>query len=341
MPDTYEVHTIQDARIWDNFVRTAHGGTIFSTYAWLECAAKATDQSFKCYGVYKNGSLLAGVSGMEARYGYLTRLMTPPLTPYGGLLFAPIPAKGPAKLEAEWGHATELIIAHVLTHYNRVQLSLAPSVHDVRKFTWSDWHAQILYTYEIDLTDLSALWERFERRTRTVLRKAENANFVLQPVNDLTVFRRQFELIYAKQGIEPPVDPSLVRSFADHAVAAGLARTVAIVSPEGDIASVVVFVDGFDRLYAWVAGADAKFNQSGATSLLYWQMFQESKLKRFDFVGANIPAIAKFKRGFGGDLVPYYVVDGFKNAAVKAAVTCKSAFRQWRSSLVKLRGLRT
>ena len=37
-------------------------------------------------------------------------------------------------------------------------------------------------------------------------------------------------------------------------------------------------------------------------------------------------------RGFGGDLVPYFVVDGFKSAAVKTAVTCKNALQEWRNS---------
>ena len=113
---------------------------------------------------------------------------------------------------------------------------------------------------------------------------------------------------------------------------AGVAKTQAIVSPDGDIASIVIFVEGFDTLYAWVAGADPAFNASGATSLLYWRSFQQSRLKKFDFVGANRPAIAKFKRGFGGDLVPYFVVDGFKSAAVRTAVTCKNALQGWRNS---------
>ena len=110
-----------------------------------------------------------------------------------------------------------------------------------------------------------------------------------------------------------------------------MAKPQAIVSPEGEIASIVIFVEGFDTLYAWVAGADPTFNPSGATSLLYWRVFEQTDFEKFDFVGANIPAIAKFKRGFGGDLVSYFAVEGFKSGMVKTAVAGKKALRQWRA----------
>ena len=89
----------------------------------------------------------------------------------------------------------------------------------------------------------------------------------------------------------------------------------------------MVFVDGPDTSYAWAAGADPALNNTGATSALYWQYFTATKKKRFDFVGANIPAIAFFKRGFGGDLVPYYVSEGYKSTWVKRAISARRALR--------------
>ena len=330
MPDSYEVRAVENPETWDDFVRQAIGGTVFSTRTWLDCAARATGCPVHCYGLYKNGSLLAGVSGVELRRTGLTRLTTPDLTPHGGPLFAPIPSKGPAKLEAEWGRATQFIIDHLLQRYDHVQFALSPAVQDVREFIWCNWDIRTRYTYQMDLSDLDALWERVERRTRTVIRKAEKGGFVLQPTDDMDLFRRQYELTYTRQDGGPPVDSALVQIFASHALETGLAKAHAIVSPKGDTASIVIFVEGFDTLYAWVAGADPAFNPSGATSLLYWRVFEQTDFDKFDFVGANIPAIAKFKRGFGGDLVSYFAVEGFKSAMVKTAVAGKKALRQWR-----------
>ena len=76
----------------------------------------------------------------------------------------------------------------------------------------------------------------------------------------------------------------------------------------GIVASIVVFVRGFDTIYAWVAGADPAYRDSGATSLLYWKLLLQAPFSRFDFVGANMREIALFKRGFGGTLLPYSAV---------------------------------
>jgi len=328
MPDSYEIRNIGAEPSWDEFVRRAVGGSIFSTGAWLRCAQQATGGQIRCFGCYKNGHLMAGVSGLEQRRRFLKRLTTPVLTPHGGLLLAPVPSKGPAKLEAEWNRATSLLVAHLTGLYDHVHLVHAPAVQDLREFAWAGWHARVRYTYQMDLSDLEALWERVERRTRTVIRKAEKAGFQLRPTDDMDLFRRQYELIYARQEGPPPVDPVVAQRFAQSALAAGLGRAFAVESPAGEVASIVIFVEGFDTAYAWAAGADPEFNPTGATSLLYWKFFEQSPLKKFDFVGANIPAIARFKRGFGGDLVPYYAVEGFGNAWVRRVFAASARWRK-------------
>ena len=67
---------------------------------------------------------------------------------------------------------------------------------------------------------------------------------------------------------------------------------------------------------------------TGATSLLYWQYLCKIEHKYFDFVGANIPAVAFFKRGFGGDLTPYYVSEGYKSKWIKRALSARRALRR-------------
>ena len=323
MPDAYDIAEISDASQWDEFVRQAAGGSIFSTSTWLRCAQRAIGAPFRCFGCLKNGQLVAGAAGLEQRRRFFTRFTTPELTPHGGLLCAPVPSKGPAKIEAEWNRAATLLIDHLARQYHHIQLFHTPSITDVREFLWAGWTARIRYTYQMDLTDLDALWERVERRTRTVIRKAEKADFQLTSTDDLDLFRHQYEQIYTRQDGPPPVDSAVVQRFVREAVDADLAEAWAITSPAGEVASIVVFVRGFHTAYAWVAGADPAFNSTGATSLLYWKFFAQTSFKKFDFVGANLPPIAKFKRGFGGDLIPYHTVEGFGSSTLKKIFALK------------------
>ncbi len=316
MADTCEIHPVTEPRAWDEFVRRAVGGTVFSTWGWLQCAQQATGNPFRCLGVYRNGQLVAGLSGSETQRAGLRRLATPALTPHGGLLLAPVAGKGPAKAESEWLRAAELLVAHLRQEYHHCALVHAPALSDMRPFTWAGWEVRVRYTYQMELGDQEALWERLERRTRTVIRKAEGSGLRVLPVEDMALFRQQYERLYARQGGRPPVDAGVAQRFAEAACRAGLAWGLQVESAEGQVAAVVIFVRGFEGSYAWVAGADPELNHTGATSLLYWKYLEQGQ-GRFDFVGANIPAIAFFKRGFGGELMPYFAVEGFRDPLVK------------------------
>ena len=326
MADTFEIRLVADDTAWDTFVRQAVGGTVFSTSAWLRCAAAASGDQIHRLGCYRNDHLVAGISGLARRRMGLYRLETPELTPYTGLLLAPVTGKGPAKGEAAQHRACAHLMDHLAKHYDRVFLTHAPAIADVRPFTWQGWDAHLRYTYRLPLGDSNALWERTERRTRTAIRKAEKLGYQLRPTSDVVLFRQQYEAIYANQAGGPPVAAATAERFVAAALEAGLAQTYAIASPDGT-AAVVAFVEGFDTTYAWAAGADPAYNHTGAISLLYWQYWDTVAHQYFDFVGANMPSIAFFKRGFGCDLVPYYAVVGYKSRWVKRAFDLRQALR--------------
>ena len=327
MPDTYEIKRVDDDISWDSFVQQALGGTIFSTSAWLRCAAEAAHGEVHRLGCYRNGNLVAGLSGLARKRSGLSRLETPELTPHTGLLLAPIQGKGPAKAEAEQHRVCELLTDYLEQNYDHVFLVNTPAICDMRPFTWRGWDARLRYTYQIDLSDGEALWDKVERRTRTVIRKAEKLGYALQQTDDTALFRRLYETIYDLQEGGPPVAGATAERFVASVLKAGMGEAYKIEAHQGQVASIVVFVNGFDTTYAWVAGATPALNKTGATSLLYWQYLNTTPLKRFDFVGANIPAVAFFKRGFGGDLVPYYVAEGYKSKWIKRALSARRALR--------------
>ena len=130
-------------------------------------------------------------------------------------------------------------------------------------------------------------------------------------------------MIYERHGAAAPISPEVVRRFVESAQSSGQARLLAAQSPQGETASIVAFVEGPSMAYAWVAGADPQHNSSGATSLLYWRYFQQCTQPRFDFVGANLPAVAFFKRGLGGDLIPYYATEYFATPWLRRVASFK------------------
>ena len=146
------------------------------------------------------------------------------------------------------------------------------------------------------------------------------------PPSDVALFRRQYEAIYANQAGGPPVAAATAERFVAAALEAGLVQALRNRFPGRDGCN-RRFAEGFGTTYAWAAGADPAYNHTGAISLLYWQYWDAVTHKCFDFVGANIPSIAFFKRGFGCDLVPYYAVVGYKSRWVKRAFGIRQALR--------------
>jgi hypothetical protein len=325
MSDTCEIHLVTQPQTWDEFVRRAVGGTVFSTWTWLECAQEATGNPFRCLGVYRNGQLVAGISGVESQRAGFRRLATPPLTPHGGLLLSPVQGKGPE--EAEWTRPAELLIAHLQREYHHCLLAQAPAVGDMRPFTWAGWQARVRYTYQLDLDAPEQVWAGFEHRTRKAIAKAEREGVVVESTADLELFRRQYELLYQRQGGKAPVDAGVAERFAAAAFRAGLAEGLAARSPEGEVAAMVIFVSGFEGVYAWVSGADPDLSHTGAASLIQWRYYEAHQGRRFDFVGANIPGIALFKRGFGGRLVPYFVAEGYRSHWVMGLLSAAGGLR--------------
>ena len=316
MPDAdlYEIADASDAGDWDEFVRGALGGTVFSTRAWMECAREATGDRAVSYGCYRKGQLVAGVTGIERRGG--RQFTTPPLVPHGGFIHRPVPSDLPSRQESERRGETRALIEFLERRYGHVHLTLAPDIADVREFSWAGWAPAPRYTYVTDLGGGSAaVWSRLERRTRTVIRKGSEA-FRFEPAEDPDELAQLYELVYGGQD-RPPVAADVVRSFAAAARTRDLTEAYRVVDGSGRTASVVVFARGFDTIYAWVSGADPAFRESGATSFLYWKLLEQTGFPRFDFVGANLPGIAFFKRGFGGSLVSYYAVEAFPSRLLK------------------------
>ncbi len=325
MSEPHEIRRVKDAGQWDAFVEQSSGGSPFATAAWLHCAARALGGEPLCLGVFKGDVLIAGLSGLTYKRRGVERIETPELTPHTGLLLAPVESKGPAKVEAERHRAAELLIEYLQT-CGHARLTHAPALGDVRPFTWAGWQARVRYTYQMDLSNLDALWERVERRTRTAIRKAQKLGYRLVQTDDIDLLCHQYEMIYARHGHDAPIAPQKIRRFVEDAIGTGQARLFAAQSPAGATATIVAFVEGASTSYAWIAGADPQHNSSGATSLLYWQYFEQCAQQRFDFVGANIPAVAFFKRGLGGDLVPYYTTEHFGNAWLRRAAALKRTF---------------
>ena len=74
-------------------------------------------------------------------------------------------------------------------------------------------------------------------------------------------------------------------------------------SIDGDIISAMSVLEFKDTINPWFGGTKHEHMETGAGSLIYWEILKYGRLKgykTFDFLGLDIGPIAFYKEGFGG-----------------------------------------
>ena len=146
-------------------------------------------------------------------------------------------------------------------------------------------------TYIVDLEDLKEVWKRFEKRTRYEIRKCP-----FTPEESLNI--AWFNDLHKQTRPDRKIDDNFISHIYCH-----LGDNCKLfITPT---AGVLIAWDDISGYYLF--GARRKdLKPDGSPSKLLWEAMKELHARgryKFDLCGANKPTIAKFKRGFGGQLV--------------------------------------
>jgi len=308
------VERVEDASLWDRFVSSSPQGTVFSTSTWLNAVSNARGGKPLIVGVWKNGRIVAGVTCVHIACGPFKKATSPVLTPYGGIIYRPDPGKRSSEAESFNMTCARHLIEYLSARSSTVFLIHAPGLKDIRPFTWAGWPETIKYTYIVDITDTDRLWNLLERRVRTVIRNAEASLELGGPI-DVKHFTGLYERIYRDRGNPPPVRSTVVAALLDNILHTDMAEMRTVRDSKGRVISAMVLVYDARRVYSWISGSIPGENATGAFSLLFWDAVKRHSgiRQELDMIGANIPSIAFFKKGFGGTLTPYYVTEWYSS----------------------------
>jgi len=317
-----EILEIHDPDVWDAFVRTSPQGTMFATSAWLEAAAEALGGTPVRFGCCRGGDLVGGCGLLRIQKMGLKKATTPALTPYSGFLSAPSSTRRAAQEEGRRTAVAAQLTERLEGDFHYVLLRHPPMLHDVRPFGWRDWSVDVRYTYLVSLQDVEATWSNFEHSIRKQINKAEKQGIKITESEDIGLFLGLQERSFARQKIAPPLALDRMRTFYERLRARDRCRLFVAEDGFGHPLSARIVVPGFDTAYDWVAGADPDYYATGATPLLVWTIMKElSKTHSyFDFSGANLPSVARFKRGFGGELRSFYITEKYSSVISKALI---------------------
>ena len=312
------VRTVDSDMLWDAFNADSPQGSVFTSAAWIRAACDAQGASPRFFGVFERDRLSAALSYAGIVRGPFRKASTPVLTPYGGLLYRPVPGKRQSESDGFNLSCAEILADHVAGHCGHAMLVHHPAMTDIRAFNWAGWSDSVRYTYRIDIADADQVWGLMERRVRTVIRRAEESLELGGPV-DTGQFIDLYTRIYRDRGGSPPVATSIVRALFERVMVMPEADMRSVCDGDGKVVSTMILLSDGRTVHSWLSGSLPGENGSGAFSLLFWDAVRRysGQCAHLDMIGANLESIAFFKKGFGGLLTPYYVTERYASPYIR------------------------
>lgn len=233
------------------------------------------------------------------------RLRQPPLSPYLPIFFESNAPEGSVRSQRHWLELSGQLATELASQRFRGNLNLAPGHGDARAFIWNGFIASTRYTY---LGDMPLRPDVVEPAIRKRINKAVASGFRFEATATTEELADQLRLTGQRQGFSYGLTPSALADLASSLDGNSL-RTHKVVDASGVVVSAgarLVSKDGV--ALDWVQGTSADALPNGAVQLMYQGAIADvasAGARAFDFGGANIPAVARAKSGWGIPLAPY------------------------------------
>lgn len=173
------------------------------------------------------------------------------------------------------------------------------------------------------------IWRNLNKKTRNAVRKAEKSGVEVRicGAEELHTYYSMVEEV-VKRRTHTPIPQELMKKVLN----SGIGKLF-MAYYKGKPASGGIFLTFKDTVTYWSGASFSKFRKYQPSNLLHWEVIRWARDKGYryyDLGGAEIPSIAKFKRGWGGEEVYYYRV--FKEGSIaKTARVVYSRLRKYRA----------
>lgn len=306
---------------WDVFVSRSPQGTLFHTSAWCRALAQsvAPDQPVMM-ACFDDKTIVGGCVFVEReRFGMQTAV-TPLLTPYSGFLLDGPSGEKLSDQVARDNAVLESLIQTLEARYAYLSFVLSPHLEDIRPLQQAGFQISPRFTYRLNLRlDPEEHWRRFDGSARRQIKKAERVEFEICERLPVEPAYQLFVETFRRHGEECPVAPEFFQAIATHEALTDHRHVMAAWSGDRLVAYVILLSFNKQLFYA-VAATHLDYLSTGVSSLLVWEIvkqFSGRDWNFFDFVGANIPSIARFKENFNPRLQLYFHVERYRTPYVK------------------------
>lgn len=284
----------------------------FSQPAYLIAIATAADLRLRVHLVSDGSVDVAGCAVWWRRRGPYREVVIPPFTPFTAALLRDAPLEADVHTRQS---PFELLLASLEASYDILRLHLPPGLEDIRPAVWRGWQSQPLYTYIVKLTPEAEPTTGWSSSAARNFRRHHHEFEVIDadPITCASLCADS----YHRNGRPMPLAADRLAPLIERLVDEGCATTYGARSnASGRVEAAVAVLHDAETAVYWVAGS----LPGAAMTVLVGEMLPGLALNgftRFDFMGANTPPIAEFKRRFGSELLQYQRLTLFTRRELK------------------------
>jgi len=309
---------------WTSLEKRSVIATAFSSEAYVSALSEVTGRSVDLTFIVKDGRDIAGLVSLQSKSGPLDRLIPAPLTPFSAFAAESLPASAEVHAHSSW---LDVLSEALVSRYSTIDLMLPPPFVDVRALQWQGWTASPLYTFHLPiLSEESALSAWSESTSRRFRKSRDNFDLRTEPL-DVEKIVRLCHAGYARNDKKAPLSSEQMTRFAKSLLESGMAQCWSISEKDSDnISAGIVILKHEQTAVYWIAGSEPGPAMTVLLGLLISVLHQDG-ISVLDFLGANTPSIAEFKRRFNPELTPYFRVRYTRGGLLKILQSTVRAFR--------------
>lgn len=304
-----KIKVIEESDIEKYYELASNYGTIFNSKEWHFIFNKKID----LIGIYsEEGDLIGGAHFQILKIkGIFKYCRVPFFTPNIGLFYKNTEnVKKSTKISIQ-SEISEAFIKYLdREKYLLTIFSFPPTFLFLQNFYWNKFKVIPRYTYHIDLTkDLDEILFNFSKGKLKDIKRAKKDSLSTILSFDYSLVKELVYNTFNRQGkaFQNELMEDILFKFANES------NSFSYITWENGVpvsASFCIFDN--NTAYYLLGGYDNKNKHSAAGVQTIVNCIEHSKrlgLNVFDFEGSMVPAIEKYFRGFGGELVPSFSVN--------------------------------
>ena len=281
---------------------------VFGSKKWLS----VYNDNLVLIGIYKDEhQMIGGFYFLRTKkYGF-NFVKLPPYTPHCGLFFV-----SESKNKSSINNFSKEVMNDICNYFTEQKSALTilafPSeIIDLQPFIWDKYKVIPNYTYRINLLNsIEDIKANFDTKNRNVINKAIKEEVTISE-NSLTneelynFFKGSLKS--AGANVYDQELKNIFLSFSDPSNSFAL-----IAKKENTFLGAVFCVFDKSTCYYLLGGVNKNAGIQGLNNLLIQKSIEKAKelgCNTFDFEGSMLKGVEKFFRGFGPELVPFYIVN--------------------------------